>query len=186
MRVVWGYCRGLTHRVSEVRPKDPGDTDLRRRTIGAMDTDVNGLDMLSRAEAVALLETGEVGRLVYTRRALPAVLPVNYAVREGGIWIWTGSASSLGRALRGAVVAFQVDGLDYATHSGWSVTVTGLAQVVTDGPKLARARVDGPVPWAPGVKEHLICIPIDMVTGRWLGARNPAVEDQQGLAQAAA
>jgi hypothetical protein len=69
-----------------------------------MDTDVNGLGVLSRAEALSLLETGEVGPVVYTRRALPAVLPVNYAVREGGIWIWTASASSLGLALRGAVV----------------------------------------------------------------------------------
>jgi hypothetical protein len=88
------------------------------------------------------------------------------------------------RALRGAVVAFQVDGLDYATRSGWSVTVTGLTQVVTDGPKLARARVDGPLPWAPSVKEHLICISIDMVTGRWLGVRNPAAGNQPNLAQA--
>ena len=173
--------------VSEVGPKDPGGADLRRRTIGAMDTDVNGLEVLSRAEAIALLETGEVGRLVYTRRARPAVLPVNYVVREGGIWIWTDSASSLGLALRGAVVAFQVDDFDRARRSGWSVTVTGLAQVVTDGPKLARARVDGPVPWAPGVKEHLICIPIDIVTGRRLGEREPAVENQQeDLVQAAA
>ncbi|HEV2634396.1 MAG TPA: pyridoxamine 5'-phosphate oxidase family protein, partial [Actinocrinis sp.] len=61
---------------------------------------MNGLGVLSRAEALSLLETGEVGRVVYTRRALPAVLPVNYAVREGGIWIWAGSASSLGLALR--------------------------------------------------------------------------------------
>jgi len=136
-----------------------------------MDTDVNGLEVLSRAEAVALLETMEVGRLVYTRHALPAVAPVNYAVSEGGIWIWTGSASSLGQALRGAVVAFQVDDLDYATHSGWSVTVTGMAQVVTDKSLLARATIDGPVPWTPGIKEHLIQIPLTMVAGRWLGPR---------------
>jgi hypothetical protein len=34
-----------------------------------MDTDVNGLEIIARAEAIALLETEEVGRLVYTRRA---------------------------------------------------------------------------------------------------------------------
>jgi nitroimidazol reductase NimA-like FMN-containing flavoprotein (pyridoxamine 5'-phosphate oxidase superfamily) len=135
-----------------------------------MDTDVNGLEVLSRAEAVALVETHDVGRLVYTRRALPAVIPVNYAVREGGIWIWTGSASSLAQALRGAVVAFQVDDLDRVTRSGWSVTVTGLAEAVVDEAMLARARVEGPVPWAPGFKEHLIRIPLTMVSGRWLGS----------------
>jgi nitroimidazol reductase NimA-like FMN-containing flavoprotein (pyridoxamine 5'-phosphate oxidase superfamily) len=137
-----------------------------------MEMDANGLEVLSRAEAIALLETQEVGRLVYTRRALPAIRPVNYAVRGGAVLIWTGSASSLGQAVRGAVVAFEADELDRGTRSGWSVSVTGTAQLVTDEAQLARARADGPVPWAPGIKEHLIRIPLTVVTGRWLGARD--------------
>jgi uncharacterized protein len=140
-----------------------------------MDTDVNGLEVLSRAEAVALLETQEVGRLVYTRRALPAVTPVNFAVRDDAVLIWTGADSSLGRALRGAVVAFQVDELDRAARSGWSVTIIGAANLVTDEAQLARARIAGPVSWSPGVKEHLIRIPLTMVAGRRLGARGPAI-----------
>lgn len=135
-----------------------------------MDTDVNGLEVLSRAEATALLGTREVGRLVYTRRALPAVMPVSYAMRDGRIWIWAGSPSSLAQSLRGAVVAFQVDDLDNSTRSGWSVTVTGLVQAVTDEVLLARALIEGPIPWAPGLKEHLVQIPLTMVTGRWLGS----------------
>jgi len=146
-----------------------------------MNTDVNGLEVLSRAEAIALLETQEVGRLVYTRRALPAVIPVNFAVRGGAILIWTGSGSSLAQAVRGSVVAFQVDELDRASHSGWSVTVTGSAQLVTDEAERAQARVDGPVPWAPGIKEHLIRIPLTMVTGRWLGARDAADPMAHGI-----
>lgn len=134
-----------------------------------MEIDTNGLEALSRAEAIALLETREVGRLVYTRRALPAIRPVNYAVRDGAVLIWTGSASSLGQAVRGAVVAFETDALDRVNRSGWSVVVTGTAQLVTDEAQLARARLDGPVPWAPGVKEFLIRIPLTIVTGRWLG-----------------
>ena len=136
-----------------------------------MNTDVNGLEVLSRAEAVALLETQEVGRLVYTRRALPAVIPVNYAVRGEAILIWTGSGSSMAQAVRGAVVAFQVDEVDWRTHAGWSVTVTGTARLVTDEAERARARSDGPAPWAPGIKDHLISIPLTMVTGRRLGER---------------
>jgi nitroimidazol reductase NimA-like FMN-containing flavoprotein (pyridoxamine 5'-phosphate oxidase superfamily) len=134
-----------------------------------MEKDVNGLEILPRAEAIALLETQEVGRLVYTRRALPAVMPVNFAVRGGDILIWTGSSSSLGQAVRGAVVAFQADELDRATRSGWSVTVTGIVGLVSDETELTRARVDGPEPWAPGIKDHLIRIPLTIVTGRWLG-----------------
>ena len=146
-----------------------------------MDTDVNGREELSRAEAIALLGTRELGRLVYTREALPAVMPVAYAVRDGAIWIWTGSAASLARALRGAVVAFQVDDLAYPTRSGWSVTVTGLAQAVTDEALLARALTEGPAPWSPGAEEHLVQVPLTMVTGRWLGAGRRGVPNQDGL-----
>lgn len=136
-----------------------------------MDTDANGVEVLSRAESIALLESQEVGRLVYTRRALPAVRPVNFVVRGGAVLIWTGSASSLGQAVRGAVVAFEADELDRVTRSGWSVVVVGTAQLVTDETELARARLDGPSPWAPGVKDYLIRIPLTMVSGRWLGER---------------
>jgi uncharacterized protein len=146
-----------------------------------MDTDVNGLKVLSRAEAIALLETQEVGRLVYTRRALPAIRPVNFAVRGGAILVWTGSASSLAQAVRGAVVAFEVDQLDRATQAGWSVAVTATAQLVTDEAQLARARMEGPVPWAPGIKEHLIRIPLTIVTGRWLGPRDDAFIARAGF-----
>jgi len=139
-----------------------------------MEMDANGLEALSRAEAIALLETREVGRLVYTRRALPAIRPVNYAVRGGAVLIWTGSASSLGQAVRGAVVAFEVDEFDRVARSGWSVVVTGTAQLVTDEAQLARARLEGPTPWAPGIKEFLIRVPMTIVTGRWLGAREGA------------
>jgi nitroimidazol reductase NimA-like FMN-containing flavoprotein (pyridoxamine 5'-phosphate oxidase superfamily) len=137
-----------------------------------MDMDTNGLEVLSRTESVALLETQEVGRLVYTRRALPAVTPVNFAVRDGAILIWTGSTSSLAQAVRGAVVAFQADELDRAGRSGWSVTVIGNASLVNDPHELARMRTAGPEPWAPGAKDYLIRIPLTMVTGRWLGARD--------------
>ena len=58
---------------------------------GTMTTDENGLEVLSRAEAITLLESQEAGRLVYTRRALPAVRPVNFVVRGGAVLIWTGS-----------------------------------------------------------------------------------------------
>lgn len=149
-----------------------------------MEKDGNGLEVLTRAEAIALLDTQDVGVLVYTRRALPAVTPVNYVVRAGAILIWTGSGSSLAQALRGAVVAFHVDELDRASRTGWSVTVTATAQLVVDEAQLARARVDGPVPWAPGVKEHLIRIPLTVVTGRWLGARVTVAGGTAGLARA--
>ena len=141
-------------------------------------TDAKPLATLSQAEAFALLGTQEVGRLVYTRRALPAVTPVNFVLHEGAIWIWTASASSMAQAVRGAVVAFEVDRLDGETRSGWSVVVLGVAELVMDQAEVERAGAFGPEPWIPGRKEHLIKIPLTRVTGRRI--RPP--EQQRGHA----
>jgi nitroimidazol reductase NimA-like FMN-containing flavoprotein (pyridoxamine 5'-phosphate oxidase superfamily) len=125
---------------------------------------------LTLAEALHLLGTQEVGRLVYTRRALPAVTPVNFALRDGAIWIWTASASSMWQAVRGAVVAFEVDELDCVACSGWSVVVLGVAELVRDPGLIENALVDGPEPWVTGRKEHLLRIPLTQVSGRRLGS----------------
>jgi nitroimidazol reductase NimA-like FMN-containing flavoprotein (pyridoxamine 5'-phosphate oxidase superfamily) len=129
-------------------------------------TEITSLTTLTEAEALALLAAQEVGRLVYTRRALPAVTPVNYALRDGAIWIWTASASSMAQAVRGAVVAFEIDQLDAHARTGWSVMVLGVAQLVVDEAQIERACRLGPEPWVPGRKEHLIRIPLKLVTGR--------------------
>ena len=52
--------------------------------------------------------------------------------------------------------------------------------------ELARARIDGPAPWAPGIKDHLIRIPIAMVTGRWLGPRDHQGTDHRSFTEAGA
>lgn len=121
------------------------------------------------ADAVRLLSSQEVGRLVYTRRALPAVTPVNYALRDRAIWIWTASTSSLAQAVRGAVVAFEVDEIDREARSGWSVVVLGVAELVVGSHEIELAGRFGPQPWVAGRREHLIRIPLTSVTGRRLG-----------------
>ena len=129
-------------------------------------TDARPLATLSHAESVELLGTQEIGRLVYTRRALPAVTPVNFALRDGAVWIWTASTSSMWQAVRGAVVAFEVDELDGAERSGWSVVVLGVAELVADPTEIERARDVGPEPWVSGRKEYLLRIPLELVSGR--------------------
>jgi len=140
-----------------------------------MDTsDVKTLETLSQSEAAALLGTQEVGRLVYTRHALPAVTPVNFALRDGAIWIWTASLSSVIPAVRGAVVAFEVDHIDSSSRIGWSVLVLGVAELVKDPEALERAHAFGPEPWATGRKEHLIRIPLSLVSGRKIDPGSPS------------
>jgi nitroimidazol reductase NimA-like FMN-containing flavoprotein (pyridoxamine 5'-phosphate oxidase superfamily) len=129
-------------------------------------TDAKPLTEISQAEALMLLATQEVGRLVYTRRALPAVTPVNFVLRDGAIWIWTASASSMWQAVRGAVVAFEADAIDPVERTGWSVVVLGVAEWVREPAEIKRALADGPEPWVMGRKEHLLRIPLTSVSGR--------------------
>ncbi|MGW0705891.1 pyridoxamine 5'-phosphate oxidase family protein [Streptomyces sp. NPDC002643] len=129
----------------------------------------DGFRELDRDECLRLLARAPIGRVVHTRRALPAVLPVNFALDEGGaVVLRTSAASELARSVDGAVVAFEADAVDAARHSGWSVVVTGTATVVTDPAVHARLARTGPRSWAPAPEEVFVRIEPELVTGREL------------------
>ena len=48
--------------------------------MGHMIADGSGFEAISEAEALALLATAPVGRLIYSDRALPFVVPVSFVV----------------------------------------------------------------------------------------------------------
>jgi hypothetical protein len=128
------------------------------------------LKELSRAECLRLLASATIGRISYTRQALPAVEPVNFALHDGVIVIRTDAGGKLTAATRHAVVAFQADDLDPVLRSGWSVTVVGACEQVTDAGDIARLDKLGLESWAPGTRDHFIRIVPGIVTGRLLTA----------------
>ncbi|KQW10719.1 pyridoxamine 5'-phosphate oxidase family protein [Streptomyces sp. Root369] len=129
----------------------------------------DGYRELGRQECLRLMAKAPIGRIVYTRRALPAVLPVNFTLDgDGAILLRTSAASELVRAIDGAVVAFEADDVDAARHSGWSVVVTGTATVVTDPDEGGRLARTGPVSWVPAPQEVYVRIDPELVTGREL------------------
>jgi nitroimidazol reductase NimA-like FMN-containing flavoprotein (pyridoxamine 5'-phosphate oxidase superfamily) len=126
---------------------------------------------LDRAEAVRLLTGGRYGRLVFTHRALPEVMPVNYRVVDGAVVVRVADSS---RAVEGAVdtvVAFQADEIDVASRTGWSVTVIGHTSEIVDREERARVLALPLVTWAGGRRDRLIRVPLDRVTGRRLRRR---------------
>jgi len=137
-----------------------------------MYSDGSTLQRLPRDECLALMASVPVGRIIYTRRALPAVELVNFALDEGDIVIRTDRSGKLAAATRGTVVAFEVDQLDLASQAGWSVTAVGPSREVTDPGELARLRTIGLRPWAPGNRDHFIRISPVMLNGRRLDAGN--------------
>ena len=106
-----------------------------------------------------------LGRIVYTRQALPAVELVNFTLDDGDIIIRTDSSGKLAAATRGAVVAFEADNVDAIAHAGWSVTIVGYSRAVTDGADI-RHLEDAASSWAPGEDDHFIRISPEIVNGR--------------------
>lgn len=116
-----------------------------------------------------------VGRIVYTRQAMPAVELVNFAIADGDIVIRSSRSGKLAAAIAGAVVAFEVDQLDLAAQTGWSVTAVGQSREVTDPADLERLGRIGLTTWAPGDHAHYIRISPRILNGRVIrtGARCP-------------
>jgi hypothetical protein len=141
-----------------------------------MDLNGSALEHLSRGECMRLVGSVPVGRIVYTRKALPAVELVNFALADGDIVIRTDSGGKLAAATRGAVVAFEADSVDTAARTGWSVTVVGYSRAVTDSQEIRRLERTGLEPWAPGNRDHFIRISPTIVNGRRLAARSLAGE----------
>ncbi|MEU6682343.1 pyridoxamine 5'-phosphate oxidase family protein [Streptomyces sp. NPDC046832] len=124
---------------------------------------------LDRQECLRLLAKVPVGRVVYTRQALPAVLPVNFSLdADASVLVCTSPGSDLVRAIDGVVIAFEADEFDAATRSGWSVVVTGRATEVTDPAEHERLLQSGPSSWMPLQDAVFVRIESEMVTGREL------------------
>ena len=139
--------------------------------LSIMYSDDAALKRLTRDECLRLMASVPVGRVIYTRQALPAVELVNFAIDDGDIIIRTDHSGKLAAAARGAVVAFEVDSLDIDRRAGWSVTAIGLSQEVTDPDEIGRLKELRLSSWAPGEREHFIRISPGILHGRRLFAQ---------------
>lgn len=138
-----------------------------------MTHEVRSLELLSHTECMQLLTHAQVGRVVFTVAALPAVVPVTFAVLDDAVVMCTGADTRLAAAADGGVLAFEIDELDPTSRTAWSVVVTGVAELVTD--PVSRSRIHGMMaPWAPGHFDVFIRVPLTVVSGRRIVAAAPA------------
>ena len=112
------------------------------------------VELLDEAECLRLISAGGVGRIGYTGRFGPTVLPVNYALYEGTIVFRTGQHGPLGEDLRTGIehaeskVAFEIDELSPATREGWSILIQGAAHPVDSEAERASVVQSGVEPCA--------------------------------------
>ena len=121
---------------------------------------------LTKGECFGLLAREQLGRVAFVDDRGPMVLPVNFVLDRQMVVFRSGEGAKLDVASCGGLVAFEVDGTDAATHTGWSVVVRGEAVEVTDPAELALLRELPLVPWAPGAKSRYVRILPAALTGR--------------------
>jgi nitroimidazol reductase NimA-like FMN-containing flavoprotein (pyridoxamine 5'-phosphate oxidase superfamily) len=120
----------------------------------------------------ALLEDVEIGRVAWSAPDGPAIVPVNITVADGALWFRTAPYAALVEHCRGGGrVAVEVDQLEPARKAGWSVVVTGAAEVV-DGDDVPAA-VHLLDTWAPGSRTAHVRVDAAQVTGRRLTPPRP-------------
>jgi uncharacterized protein len=130
--------------------------------------DAPALEQLTRYESLRFLATVPIGRIIFTRRALPAVELVHFALDHGDIVIGANPDDTLAADIRDAVVAFEADSLDVTHRAGWSVAIIGRSRVVTDPGEIDRLQKIGLRSWGPGKAAHFIRISPELLTGRRL------------------
>lgn len=120
---------------------------------------------LSREESLSLLASVPLGRVGFTRQALPVIRPVNHIVDGDTIVIRTHTGSTLiGSSTVAEVVVYEADHLDLLSHTGWSVMVTGRASRITAPLEVSRYQ-KLLTPWIDKEMDHIVAIASEIVTG---------------------
>jgi len=114
-------------------------------------TDHTGLEILPFDVCLELLATVPVGRVSFLADGEIVVLPVNHVVDGQDPVFRTARGSKLSAAEGQDLVAFEADGYDERTRSGWSVLVNGRAQAVYEEAEVQRLSRLGLRPWVTAV-----------------------------------
>ena len=130
------------------------------------------LERLDEGECLRLISPGGVGRIAFTGRFGPTVLPVNYRLHEGTIVFRTKQDGPTDEDLRTGIdnaeykVAFEIDEFSVPAREGWSVLIQGPAHHVASEAERAAVLEAGVQPWAGGPKELFLRITPSRITGR--------------------
>ena len=136
--------------------------------------DHQGMEVLSPEECWELVAAVPVGRIAFVDAGEPVILPVNHAALGHQVVFRTYRGTILHEALMNRSVAFEVDGFDPETRSGWSVLARGTARVPDDTEPLEALQLDA---WADGTsREDWVQVLVAEITGRRIARQTPGSE----------
>jgi nitroimidazol reductase NimA-like FMN-containing flavoprotein (pyridoxamine 5'-phosphate oxidase superfamily) len=123
--------------------------------------------ILPRDECLRLLASHSFGRLAVAMDA-PVIRPVNYLFDEPSqsVVFRTATGSKFHALLMAANAAFEIDGIDPGSRTGWSVIIVGMTEEITNPSEVRRLDALGLEPWAPGRKPRWMRIRAWTVSGR--------------------
>jgi nitroimidazol reductase NimA-like FMN-containing flavoprotein (pyridoxamine 5'-phosphate oxidase superfamily) len=96
----------------------------------------------------------------------PAVLPVLYGLLDGDVVFRTAPGEKLVAATLGQEVVFEIDGVEPARRTGWSVNVVGRAELIVDRNDQARVAQLSIEQWAGDYRDEYVRVRTERLSGR--------------------
>lgn len=125
-----------------------------------------GLETLSAEECETLLANHSFGRVAVWSGDHPAVLPVLYRLLDGDVVFRTAPGEKLIAAALGQEVVFEIDAVEPARRTGWSVNVVGRAEHIVDHDDKERVAQLGIEPWAGDYRNDYMRLRTERLSGR--------------------
>jgi len=117
-------------------------------------------------ECWALAAARPVGRIAWSGASGPTVLPVNFTVNGTSVLVRTTAYSEVARECDDSPMAFEVDDIDPADRTGWSVLLRGRGHL-----EYGPGQGDEPEVWLSGPRSLRLRIDVTEVTGRRLASQ---------------
>jgi len=133
-------------------------------------TDRRGLIVMTLEECERMLAVRSIGRIAVLAAGEPLILPVLFQYTQGTIVFRTAPGEKLDAVWQNAAAAFEIDGWDAPTRTGWSVLVRGRIEAVHEEEQIAELDELGLEEWVPPLQPTtwVRIRPLE-VTGRRIG-----------------
>jgi len=125
------------------------------------------IEILTEEECMDLLRSHHVGRVALNDHGQPLIFPVNYATDDRAVVFRTSPGMKLTEAPMSRV-AFEIDEVDTAAGTAWSVMVKGTAYEITETLDSLSERLRELVvePMAPGERHNWVAVIRHEISGR--------------------
>ncbi|RVW01670.1 pyridoxamine 5'-phosphate oxidase family protein [Rhodococcus spongiicola] len=120
--------------------------------------------VLTEQEAMNLLSTERLGRLIVVVGDQPDIFPVNYVVHDGKLFFRSAEGDKLTELALEPSVTFQVDHAE--ATAGWSIVVRGIARTLVRFDEINAAEELDLKSWIPTEKYNFVEIRPTAVHGR--------------------